>query len=134
MIRNEIKIYDIGIYDNYSQLSFSASNSQYCGTAEIYCPRIDFAKFAEELQIFPNSLSHTVTLEIGEDYKTYDYLLIKAFVEDSVGHSILFFIISNANIGRAEFKMNLEPASINEIGRKLALWISSDDIEFIWNG
>ncbi len=132
MIKNEIKIYDIGIYDDYSQLSVSASNSQFSGTANIYCPRKEFSEFANELQIFPKSLTHTVTLEIGEDFKTYDYLLIKTLVIDSAGHSVLSFIISNLNVGRAEFKMNIEPASINELGTELTLWIESENIEFNW--
>lgn len=132
MSENEIKIRNLSVYDDLI-LSISAKNSNFSGTIESYCSRKEFSKFAYELQTFPNSLNHTVTLEFGEDLKSYDYLFIKAFVSDSVGHSNLFFTMSNINIGRLELTMNLEPATINEIGRRLILWIDGENEEFVWN-
>lgn len=132
MNENEIKIQNLSVYDDLI-LSVFAKNSNFSGTIETYCSRKEFSKFANELQTFPNSLNHIVTLEIGEELITYDYFLVKAFVNDSVGHSNLFFIMSNKQIGRVEFTMNLEPASINEIGRKLILWIDRKNEEFVWD-
>lgn len=90
--------------------------------------------FAARLRDFPASLSDEVTLEAGStDPKMLEWLRLRAFVADGVGHCGLEFS-SNTNgtplaASRFRYAMPIEAASLNELGARLAAWVKAPDSE-----
>ncbi len=126
--------------DGMLQIQIQASNGLMMATQDIYVYPKDLSAFAYELQSFPKNLQHKVTLELGsKDPKYYNYILLRAAVHDSVGHSALEIEISN-NLQppartEAHFYLTCEPALLNEVGHKIIGWTKdmTEPFHIEWN-
>ena len=112
--------------DEMVQLDVRASNDVQVGKQDFYIYPEDFLEFGKKLQEFPKSKNDVVKLEYGEDPKFYCYLSLGALVLDNVGHSVIEFKFDNRldppSQAQVHFYMQSEPATINELGRKLVSW------------
>lgn len=90
--------------------------------------------FATRLQDFPASPRDETTLEAGSsDPKVREWLRLRAFVTDGVGHCGIEFS-SNTNgtplaASRFHYAIPIEAASLNELGVRLAAWVKAPDDE-----
>jgi hypothetical protein len=109
------------------QIKVHASNERYSATQDVYVYIKDLKNFATELQEFPLCLKHQVTLEVGSKKpEYYDYLLLRALVHDSVGHSAIEIEMADhlkpPRFTHAHFYLSCEPALVNELGHRIADW------------
>jgi hypothetical protein len=126
--------------DGMLQIEIKASDGFTMATQDVYVYPEDLNKFACELQTFPTSLQHRVTLELGsKDPGYYNYLLLRAFVHDSVGHSAIEMEISDNSKpparAEAHFYLLCEPSLLNEVGHKISDWIKDMTVPLYieWN-
>ena len=112
--------------DEMLQLDVRASNDSQVGKQDFYIYPEDFSEFGKKLQEFPKSTNDVAKLVYGEDPKYYCYLSLSAVVLDSVGHSAIEFKFDNRLDpplqAQAHFYMQCNPATINELGKKLVSW------------
>jgi len=126
--------------DGMVQIEVQASDGFTMATQDIYVYPEDLNNFACELQAFPKNLQHQVTLESGsKDPGHYNYLLLRAFVHDSVGHSALEMEISDNSKpparAEAHFYLLCEPSLLNEVGHRITDWIKDMTVPLYieWN-
>ena len=112
--------------DGMVQLDFRLSNDMQMGKQDFYIYPERLSEFGVKLQDFPKSINDVEKIEYGEDPNFYCYFLLSAIVLDSVGHSALEFKFDNRldppSKAEVHFYANCEPATINELGRKLVSW------------
>jgi hypothetical protein len=115
--------------DGMLQVAITAGNSAAMATMEAYIYPDEISRFAAELEQFPTSASHEVTLESGSpDPKWYGHLRLRAHVRDDVGHSAVEVFMDcrvDPPAGALHhFYLRCNPADVNELGRQLNQWIS----------
>lgn len=121
------------------QLDVRASNDTQVGKQDFYIYPEDFLEFGKKLQDFPRSKNDAVKIEYGEDPMYYCYLSLGAVVLANVGHSVIEFKFDNRldppSQAKAHFYMESEPATINELGRKLVSWAGNmkEAFRYEWN-
>jgi hypothetical protein len=112
--------------DGMLQIEVQVSDGCTMATQNVYVYPEELNTFASELQIFPKCIQHQVTLELGSKDPGNYYLLLRAYVHDSVGHSVLEMEIidhlkSPARVD-VHFYLICEPALLNEVGHKIISW------------
>jgi hypothetical protein len=72
----------------------------------------------------------------GKSGKWAHFVLIRAFLFDSVGHAAIEFAVSNNSTppysAQTSFFIRSEVASINYLGQQLRAWVISHDSPLIW--
>ncbi|RSK35514.1 hypothetical protein [Hymenobacter metallilatus] len=80
-------------------------------------------QFGRELQTFPLSLTHEVTLQIQQAEMALE---LTAFCYDNEGHAALRVMVNDNRVQpgpyRLEFAIPTDIGGLNELGRKLAGW------------
>lgn len=114
--------------DEMVQVELSASNDIITAQQDFYAYPDNIKEFAKFLQNFPRSINDEAKFESGsEEQGYYNYLLIRAFVYDMVGHSAFEIKMDNhekaPEYALTHFHIKCEAAMINEIGRQLSSWI-----------
>jgi len=104
---------------------------------QIHFSPAQLLEFAARLQDFPASPKDEAILEAGStDPTVHDWLMLRAFVTDGVGHCAMEFS-SNTNgtplsASRFRYAVPIEAASLNELGARLAAWVKApnDELHF----
>ncbi|NJL02497.1 MAG: hypothetical protein HC910_18795 [Spirulinaceae cyanobacterium SM2_1_0] len=64
------------------------------------------------------------------------YVLIRAFLYNSVGHAAIEFAVDNhaksPNHAQADFFIRTEVAAINNLGQQLQSWVATPEAPLIW--
>jgi hypothetical protein len=89
----QLRIKPIWIEDDaLMQVRVSLAGNGRQSWAEAYCYPESFLQFGRALIDFPSSTADEVRLELGSTDPAYaDYLLVRAFVHDDVGHCAVEF-------------------------------------------
>ena len=115
--------------DEMVQLDVLVSNDFQVGKQDFYIYPDDLSMFGKQLQEFPKTISDVVKLEYGEDPNYYCYLALSALVLDNVGHSVIEVKFDNRLDpplqAQIHFYIQCEPATINELGKKLVAWVGT---------
>ena len=126
-------------YDDDSwHLQLSGSDAGFGGTQEFYAHPDELVAFATKLTEFPRSIRDEARFERGAPPGRYaDYVLLRAYLYDSVGHAALEFAVhSTVGLpagGRAHFHIGCDVAALNRLGEQLHHWIHATDEPLIWN-
>jgi hypothetical protein len=125
-------------YDNSVwHVEIGASNGSFSGKQDFYTYPEDLETLGSDLCKFPKSAQDEVRFELGDRTGKWAYfILIRAFLFDSVGHAAIEFSTGNnstpPNHSQASFFIRSEVASINHLGQQLRTWIISHDSPLIW--
>jgi len=126
-------------HDGMVQLQFSMEGAGFAATIDFYSNRDALEEFGRALQEFPRSSTDEVVFENGTSAtNSYGWLVLRAFVVDSVGHSALEVECQRNGTrlvsARSRFAVELEPATLNRLGRGLASWASgSSELSFVFD-
>jgi hypothetical protein len=117
-------------HDGMVQLRFSIEGSGFAATVDFFNYPEALQKFGRALHEFPRSPTDEVVCENGSSApNSYSWLVLRAFVFDSVGHSALEVECERNGTrlasARSRFAVELEPATLNRLGLELASWASS---------
>lgn len=113
----------------------SISNEGFTAEQDSYVDDEQWLDFGKSLQSFPQSLDHEVIFENGTpDPRYYNYILLRAFVYDGVGHAALEVRMENHSAppytASAHFHILSDAAVWNHLGRLLESWAQSKESEF----
>jgi len=94
-------------------------------------------EFAGRLREFPESASAEAALKTGSvDPSAHDWLRLRAYVTDGLGHCALEFAAATNGTPPASFSFQfsapIEAASLNTLGERLAGWATSQEKEFLF--
>lgn len=112
--------------DGMMQLDLSLSNDRAMIEQDFYeYPNGQILEFAKKLRNFPKSMDDTITYENGSDSEnSYSYVVLNAH------HNGIQCIVSCRKgvleEQSATFFMPCEPATMNEIGKKLEFWLQGE--------
>jgi hypothetical protein len=93
---------------------------------------------AQEFYVYPTDIGDEVRYEIGGRTENWaHYLLLRAFIYDSVGHAALEFAADNRcgvpGHAQARFFICCEVAALNRLGKQLQTWTLDSDEPLNWN-
>lgn len=125
--------------DGLMQVRVSLEGNERQSWGEAYCYPEAVSEFGQALLGFPSSTSDEVKLEIGSMDPMYaDYLLVRAFVYDGVGHCAIEFKAESRGdaltSSSVRFAVPTEAASLNEMGRRIMAWSLSPTEPFAFEG
>lgn len=97
------------------ELSISASNGSFCGSAFPYLGVGDLAELAASLDGFPKSSSDVRELDFGADGERYagGYVRLQFSCRDLAAHAIVEIQIKSKNEPRPEIAWNKAPQSVH---------------------
>ena len=118
-------------------IQIGASNGYFSGFQDFYTYSQDLEVLGTKLCQFPQNLQDEVVLEVGErSAKCSCFVLVRAFLYDSVGHAAIEFAVDNnrklLNHAQTNFFIRTEVAAINKLGQQLLSWLVSNDSQFLW--
>lgn len=118
-------------------VQISASNDGFCGTQDFYIEPETLGKLGADFCEFPTSIKDEVCFQLGDRAGNWAYfVLVRAFLVDSVGHSAIEFSVGNHSTppynAQATFSIYAEVASINRLGQQLQKWVIAPDEPLIW--
>lgn len=120
--------------DGMVQPMVTASNDSQVAQQDFYTFPEKLRSFATKLQNFPKYLDDFVSFEYGDSPTMYSYILIKAIVVNSRGHSAIEIKMDNRLEtplkSSCNFFMKAQPANINELGKQLFQWTTNMEEEF----
>ena len=133
-MRIRILQYD-DIEDDTPHVEIFVEHDGYAARQDTYAERSEFAKFGRALQAFPQTLKHEVIFESGSPSPKWAcHILLRAFVADASGHTVLEVRISNNGVGQhhdsAHFHIRSEAAALNRLGQSLEAWAQSESREY----
>lgn len=136
-MNGSIKITVVEIDSSDIQYVIKLSSDLCSTTLDFYSHANIFKAFGTSLTHFPKNVNDVVVFQLGEDDKRYsEYLNLKAFCYDDIGHSVLRVVADNNAKGaigfRTEFSIFAEAASLNVLGEKLEKWNPELEKEFYW--
>jgi hypothetical protein len=123
--------------DSAWYVEISASNGYFSGVQDFYTYPEDLNTLSHGFCKFPRNIQDEVRLELGDRAGNWAYfLLVRAFLFDSVGHAALEFAADNMAPppahAQANFFIRTEVAAINYLGQQLRSWVISNDEPLIW--
>ena len=108
------------------QLEVTASNDVQVGNQDFYVYPETITEFGKKLLEFPKTASDVVAIEYGTEPDYYCYFRLSAVVLDLRGHSALEIKFNNRGDppikAECHFFLACEPATINELGKRLLAW------------
>lgn len=124
--------------DSAWHVEVCASGGTYSAAQEFYVYPTDLAEFGQRLTAFPQRIGDEVRYEIGGRTENWaHYLLLRAFIYDSVGHAALEFAADNRcgvpGHAQARFFFCCEVAALNRLGKQLQAWTLDSDEPLNWN-
>ena len=123
--------------DSAWHIEIGASNGSFSGAQDFYTYPEDLETLGSDLCKFPASIQDEVRFELGDQAGKWAYfVLIRAFLFDSVGHAAIEFAVSNnstpPNHAQTSFFIHSEVAAINYLGQQLRSWVISHDAPLVW--
>ena len=133
-MRFRIHQYD-DIEDNTPHVEIFVEDDGYAARQDTYAARVEFAQFGRALQRFPETVQQEVIFENGSPSPKWScHILLRAFVADSSGHTVLEVRLSNNGAGQhhasAHFHIRCEAAALNRFGQSLEFWARSENREY----
>lgn len=124
--------------DSAWHVEVCASNGTYSAAQDFYVYPADLADFGLRLVTFPSDIRDEVRYELGSRTEDWAYyLLMRAFLYDSVGHAALDFAVDNRRIipgnAQASFSITCEVAALNRLGEQLQAWTFHSEEPLNWN-
>jgi hypothetical protein len=125
-------------YDSLEwHVEISASNGYFSGVQDFYTHPEDLNTLSSNLSKFPQNIQDEVRFELGERTNKWAYfVLIRAFLYNSVGHAAIQFAVDNnaksPNNAQTSFFIHTEVNGINNFGQQLRTWVISNDTPLIW--
>jgi hypothetical protein len=126
-------------HDGMVQLRFSLEGAGFAATVDFYSYGEALEEFGRALHEFPRSSTDEVVFENGSSAaNSYRWLVLRAFVFNSVGHSALEVECQRNGTrlvsARSRFAVELEPATLNRLGLGLATWASRvSELSFVFD-
>jgi hypothetical protein len=123
--------------DSAWHVEVCASNGSFSGAQDFYTDPEDLETLGSDLCKFPKSIQDEVRFELGDKTDKWTYfVLVRAFLFDSVGHAAIEFAVSNNSTSpysaQTSFFIHSEVASINYLGQQLQAWVISHNSPLIW--
>lgn len=123
--------------DSAWRVELCASNGQFMGTQEFYTHEEELINFGEQLERFPKDINDEVVFKQGEPSKDWFYfLLVRAFIFDSLGHAAVEIATSNNADSpcstQVRFSILTEVAAINAFGQSIKEWITDTQASLKW--
>ena len=121
----------------YWHVQVSASNGCFAGTQDFYVEPETLRKLGADFCEFPTSIKNEVCFQLGDRIGNWaHFVLVRAFLFDSVGHSAIEFSVDNNSTpphsAQATFFIYAEVASINRLGQQLQEWGIAPVEPLIW--
>ena len=121
--------------DDTPHVEIFVEHEGYAARQDTYAERSQFAEFGRALQEFPQTLKQEVVFESGSPSPKWScHILLRAFVADASGHTVLEVRISNNGTGQhhssAHFYIPCEAAGLNRFGQSLESWAHSERREY----
>ena len=118
-------------------VQINASNGSFSGVQDFYTYPEDLEALGLGFCKFPQNIQDEVRFELGNRTGNWAYfILVRAFLYDSVGHAAIEFSISNNAIppylAQTNFFICTEVASINNLAKKLMEWILFPQNKLLW--
>lgn len=118
-------------------IKMSASNGYFSGVQNFYTYSEDLEILGTKFCRFGQNLQDEVLLRLGERSDKYAFfLLVRAFLSDSVGHAAIEFAVDNnqnsPNHAQARFFIHTEVAAINNLGQQIRAWVVSSNSLLLW--
>lgn len=122
--------------DGMLQLDVGASNERTSARMELYAYPADLLAFASGLENFPASSKDEVVWESGgPDPKWFGHMRLRAHVLNGSGHSALEVLMdvrgAEPNRATSAFSLRCNPADINELGRRIKVWLAEPTSELV---
>lgn len=120
-------------YDGMLELDLSASSSGYSCRINFYTYPYQLTAFGDAMADFSGRFGQDCVFEVGSpDEGSYCWVRLRAYAIDNLGHSALEVITQRNGAPQirasCSFSGELEVASINALGRKLAAWANDKDL------
>jgi hypothetical protein len=130
-----IRISRSGRDDPPPHIELSISSRGFAAQQDSYIDDEQWLDFGKALQSFPQSLDHEVVFESGSPDPLYhDYIRLRAFVYDGVGHAAMEVRMENHSAppytSSAHFHVLCDAAVWNHLGQLLESWAQSKESEF----
>lgn len=124
-------------YEPEWHVEITASNGYFSGVQDFYTHPEDLKILGTKFRDFPQNLHDEVILRLGEKSDKYAYfLLVRAFLYNSVGHAAIEFAADNnlkpPHQAQTNFFILTEVAAINQLGQQLLNWIVANDSKLLW--
>jgi len=124
--------------DSAWHVEVRASNGYFSGIRDFYTYPEELDALGSSFCKFLQDIQDEVRFELGERAeKSAYFVLVRAFLFDSVGHAAIEFAVDNnatpPNHAQASFSIRTEVAAINNLGQQLRAWIISHDAPLIWS-
>ena len=126
------------LYDDSAwHVEISASNGYFSGVQDFYTYPEDLDALGVGFYKFPQSIQDEVQFELGDRTgKWAHFVLVRAFLFDSVGHAAIEFAVDNnatpPNHAQTSFFIRTEVSAINNLGQQIRSWIVAYDVPLIW--
>ncbi|CAN7737780.1 hypothetical protein LJR084_006494 [Variovorax sp. LjRoot84] len=119
------------------ELRLTVTGGGYAAWEVVYVYPDSVALFAERLREFSGAVSEDAVLEVGStEPHALNWLRLRAYVLDSVGHCAFQFASSRAGApvitSKFDFSLPIEVAALNEMGKQLAIWALSCDAPLVF--
>ena len=119
-------------------VEISASNGYFSGVQDFYTYPENLDVLGADFYKFPQSIQDEVRFELGDRTgKWAHFVLVRAFIFDSVGHAAIEFAVDNnatsPNHAQTSFFIRTEVAAINNLGQQLRAWVVAHDAPLIWS-
>ncbi|HJW40336.1 MAG TPA: hypothetical protein VJ476_03800 [Rhizomicrobium sp.] len=116
----------------------SATDGRFAATQEFYSNIERFTEFGRALTAFPRSIDSEEAFENGSpDSGISDYLLVRAYLRDGLGHGAIEIVTDNGRSNpyraKAAFNLHCEVAAINRLGVELKSWATNPSAPLVWN-
>ncbi|MBE9159588.1 hypothetical protein IQ265_22535 [Nodosilinea sp. LEGE 06152] len=127
------------LYDDLAwRVEISASNGYFSGVQDFYTYPENLDALGADFYKFPQSIQDEVRFELGDRTGKWAYfVLVRAFLFDSVGHAAIEFAVDNnaMSIDHAQtsFFIRTEVAAINNLGQQLRAWVVAPDKPLTWS-
>ncbi|MBM0744339.1 hypothetical protein JOY44_22455 [Phormidium sp. CLA17] len=127
------------LYDDSAwRVEISASNGYFSGVQDFYTEPEDLDALGADFYKFPHSIQDEVRLELGDRTGKWAYfVLVRAFLFDSVGHAAIEFAVDNnatsLDHAQTSFFIRTEVSAINNLGQQLQAWVIAHDAPLIWS-
>ncbi|RSK45729.1 hypothetical protein [Hymenobacter perfusus] len=119
-------------YDSYS-FALTIRFGQLVTEVEVYADRKTWQQFGKELQTFPHSPTHSVTLRIDREAE----IVLTAICYDEEGHAALRVLVADDRVQpgpyRLEFAIPVDIAGLNDLGNKLVAWPQNEYENLYWD-
>lgn len=123
--------------DSAWHIELCASNGLFMGTQEFYAHKEDLVAFGKQLERFPVNIKDEAMFKQGGLPKNWFYfLLIRAFLFDSLGHAAIETSTSNNSVSpyvaQVRFFIRTEVAAINTLGQLIQEWTADTGTPLMW--